>query len=273
MKYLRKIRWVVYILLLFSCLGNGQSISISLKGGFFFPTTSDFSGSLVDAFNLKLGNKVYLFEKVGFLSVESQVMPDISKYGAVGAEIELAINDKIAVSIGTEYYGKRSTSSYFEARTSGDGYVYSRDYQLEISILPVYAGVRYYFIRHDFNAYAGVGMGLYRVVIRGFSRFEELLESGEDLYWDAEGRALIPHMNLGILYNFTPRLGIALDIRYVHGKISKFEVKESENLELIGEPLLLPIGKSASDKFVQKYRGFTALLALRFSFSLLANRN
>ena len=266
MRYLRKIIWIVYILLLFSNFGNGQSLSISLKGGLFIPTTAGFSGPLVDAFNLKLGNKVDLFEKVGFLSVESQDMPDIGDYRTAGAEIELSIHEKIAVTIGMEY-GKRSASSYFETRTIGsDDYVYSRDYKLEISILPVYATVRYYFFRQDFNVYAGVGMGFYTVAIRGSSQFEELTESGEDLYWDAEGSALIPHLNVGVLYEFTRRLGIALDFRYVHGKISEFDVKESDDHELIGEPLLLPIGESASEKFEQKYRGFITLLALRFSF-------
>jgi outer membrane protein W len=265
MRYLRKTKWVVYILFLFSNLGNGQSISIALKGGLFIPTTAEFSGPMVDAFNLKLGNKVDLFEKVGFLSVESEDMSDIANYRTAGAEIELSVHERLAVTIGMEF-GKRSASSFFEARTSGDGYVYSRDYKLEISILPVYATVRYYFFKQDFNGYAGIGMGFYKVAIRGSSRFEELTESGEDLYWDAEGSALIPHLNVGVLYNFTRWLGIALDLRYVFGKIPEFEVKESENHELIGEPLLLPIGESASDKFEQKYRGLITLLALRLSF-------
>ena len=263
---MRKTIWVVGMLLIFSNLGNGRSISISLKGGLFIPTTADFSGPLVDAFNLKLGNKVDLFEKVGFLSVGSQDMPGIGNYRTAGAEIDLAINKNITVTIGMEY-GKRSTSSFFEARTIGsDAYVYSRDYKMEISILPVYASVRYYFFKQDFNLYAGLGMGFYTVTLRGSSKFEELTESGEDLYWDADGRALLPHLNVGVLYKFTRWMGIALDFRYVFGKISDFKVKKSENHEQIGEPLLLPIGESASDKFVQKYRGMITLLALRFSF-------
>jgi len=266
MRYLRKIIWVVFILLLFSNLGNGQSISISLKGGFFIPATSDFSGPLVDAFNLKLGNKVDLFEKVGFLSVESRDMPDIGNYRTAGAEIELSIHENIAIAIGMEY-GKRSASSYFETRTIGsDNYVYSREYTLEISILPVYATIRYYFFRQDFDWYAGIGLGFHTVTIHGSSQFEELTESGEDLYWDAEGSALIPHLNTGVMYKFNRWFGIALDFRYVHGKISEFEVKESENHELIGKPLLLPIGERASDRFEQNFRGFSTLLALRFSF-------
>lgn len=265
MRYLRKTIWIVFMLLIFSNPGSGQTISISLRGGLFIPTTAEFSGPLVDAFNLKLGNKVELFEKVGFLSVGSEDMQNFGNYGTAGAEIELFVDERIAVTIGMEY-GKRSISSYFEARTTGDGYVYSRDYKLEISILPVYATARYYFFRQDFNVYAGIGMGFYKVAIRGSSQFEELTESGEDLYWDAEGGALIPHLNAGILYELTPWLGISLDFRYVHGKIPEFEVKESDNHELIGEPLLLPIGEGASDKFEQNYRGFTTLLALRFSF-------
>ena len=266
MSYLRKILWIVYTLLLFSNLGNGQSVSISFKGGFFIPTTASFSGALVDAFNLKLGNKVDLFEKVGFLSVESEDMPDIGNYRTTGAEIELFFFEKIAVSIGMDY-GKRSTSSSFEARTSGsNGYVYSRDYKLEITILPIYATVRYYFFRQNFNAFAGIGTGFYTAAIRGSSQFEEYTESGEDLYWDAKGCAFIPHLNIGVLYRFTHWLGVAMDFRYVFGRIPEFEVKKSENPEQIGKPLLLPIGESASDKFEQKYRGLIALLALRLSF-------
>ena len=265
MRYLRKIFWVGPILLLVSNFGNGQSISISLKGGLFSPTTSNFSGPLVDAFNLKLGNKAGLFEQVGFLTVESQDMPNIGNFWTAGAEIELFLQKNIAVNIGMEY-GKSSSTSIFEARTASSSYVYSRDYKLELSVLPVYATVRYYFFRQDFDVYAGIGMGFYTVAIRGSSQFEELTESGEDLYWEAKGRALFPHLNVGVLYKFTPWLGISLDLRYVHGKISEFEVKESDSQELIGKPLLLPIGESASNKFEQNYKGFITLLALRFSF-------
>jgi hypothetical protein len=228
--------------------------------------TSDFTGPLVDAFNLKLGNKVFLFEQVGFLSVESQEMPDIGYYRTFGAEAELAVHGKIAVVIGIEY-GKRSTQSSFEARITGNnGYVYSRDYKLEISILPVYATVRYYFFRQDFDVYVGAGMGYCMETIRGTSQFEELTESGEDLYWNAKGSAVIPHLNGGALYKFTRWLSLALDLRYVHGKISEFEVKESDDYELVGQPLLLPLGESASEKFEQTFRGISALLMLRFSF-------
>jgi hypothetical protein len=239
---------------------------LTLKGGFFIPTTSDFSGPLVDAFNLKLRNKVHLFEQVGFLSVDSQEMSDIGNYRTLGAEVELAVQEKISIAVGVEY-GKRSTTSFFEARMTGsDGYVYSRDYKLEISLLPVYVTIRYYFFRKDFDVYVGAGMSYCMETIRGTSQFEELTESGEDLYWNAKGSAFIPHLNGGVLYKFTRWLSLALDLRYVHGKISEFEVKESDDHELIGQPLLLPIGESASKQFEQSLRGISTLIMLRCSF-------
>jgi hypothetical protein len=266
MRHLRRVVLIFFTLLLLSNFGKGQSVSLSLKGGLFVPTTSEFTGPLVDAFNLKLKNKVDLFEQVGFLSVESQEMADIGNYRTVGAELELKVHEKISVAVGLEF-GKRSTSAFFEARSIGsDSYMYSRDYKLEISLLPVYATVRYYFFRQDFNLYTGAGMGFCMETIRGSSQFEEITESGEDLYWKAEGSAFIPHLNVGVVYKFTRWLSLALDLRYAYGKISEFEVKESENRELIGQPLLLPIGESASEKFEQSFRGFNALAMLRLSF-------
>lgn len=266
MRHFRRSIWIVCTLLLVSNLGRGQKVSFTLKGGLFIPTTADFSGPLVDAYNLKLGNKVHLFEQVGFLSVESQEMSDIGNYRTLGAEFEVAVLEKISIAIGMEY-GKRSTTSSFEARITGsDGYVYSRDYKLEISILPVYATVRYYFFRQDFDVYVGAGMIYCVETIRGTSQFEELTESGEDLYWNAKGSAFIPHLNGGVLYKLTKWLGISLDLRYAHGKISEFEVKESDDHEIVGQPLRLPLGESASEKFEQTFRGISASFVLRFSF-------
>ena len=266
MRHGKKLIWIVCMILLVSNLGRGQKVSVSLKGGLFVPTTSDFSGPLVDAFNLKLRNKADLFGKVGFLSVESQEMADIGNYRTMGVEFELAVHEKISAAIGMEY-GKGSTTSSFEARTIGsDSYVYSRDYKLEMSILPVYATVRYYFFRKDFDVYVGAGMGYCSETIRGSSQFEELTESGEDLYWKAKGSAFIPHLNVGALYKFTIWLSLALDLRYAHGKISEFKVKESDDSERVGQPLLLPIGESAAEKFEQSFRGMSALIMLRFSF-------
>ena len=266
MRHGKKLIWIVCMILFVSNLGRGQKVSVSLKGGLFVPVTSDFSGPLVDAFNLKLRNKADLFGKVGFLSVESNEMADIGNYRTMGAEFELAVHEKISVAIGMEY-GKGSTTSSFEARTTGsDSYVYSRDYKLEISILPVYATVRYYFFRKDFDVYTGAGMGYCSETIRGSSQFEELTESGEYLYWKAKGSAFIPHLNVGALYKFTKWLSLALDLRYAHGKISEFLVKESDDSERVGQPLLLPLGEIASEKFEQSFRGMSVLIMLRFSF-------
>lgn len=244
----------------------GKTLSIAFKPGLFYP--NEFLNPLVNSSNQQLQAMVDSFQAVRFLEVNSQQMEKIGKLKTLGGELELYIGKKISAALGVEH-GSGSSSSLFitHSTITGYSYTYSREFHLNVSHSAILGTVRYYFpLNRDIDVFAGAGAGYHTETIKNHSRYEEILEEGEEVYWKARGQSFAPHLNFGITYQFLKKIGISIGLSYVFGKINQFEVKQSQDVDLVGKPLTLIGENGVSEEFSQKLQGFHITVMFRLVF-------
>lgn len=266
MAHKKIILFLLLSLTLFFTGMRGKTLSIAFKPGLFYP--NNFLNPLVDSSNQQLQTMVDAFQAVRFLDANSQQMEKIGKLKTLGGELELYIGKNISVALGVES-GSASSSSLFitHSTISGYSYTYSREFHLHVSHSAILGTVRYYFpLIRDIDVFAGAGAGYHTETIKSYSQYEEILEAGEEVYWKARGHSIAPHLNLGITYQFLKRIGISIGLSYIFGNINQFEVKQSKDVDLVGNPLTLVGENGVPEEFSQKLQGFHITVMLRLVF-------
>ena len=111
----------------------------------------------------------------------------------------------------------------------------------------------------------GVGIYMSKVEIdEGYNCMKngvKILDEEEAM--EAKASSMIPHINAGFDFNMTENISIAIDLRYIFGKIKSFKIKESYDKNKVGNELKFVDEKGMEKNFQWELNGLNFGIFLR----------
>lgn len=255
------------LILLIPVFGEEKKLTISIKGGFYSPSSSTFNNESVPSTNHQLKDIASWLNASG-LSTNYDELDEFKGAGTFGGEFELFVLRRFSFAISTEHW-KRASSASLEASGDVEGYLGAANYNIdfEVSLTPVLGTLRINFPYKKLRAYVGGGAGIY---IGKFKLDEsyKYLKNGSTVESEkksgvAKGYSMIPHINGGFDFNITEIISIGLDFIYPFGKIKSFKIKTGSNINTVGDVLKF-VDENGTEKIFQwELNGFNIGIFIR----------
>ena len=219
--------------LLSPCFGAEKKPTLSLKGGFYSPSSSTFNNEAVPSTNRELKDIASYLMASGF-SPNYDELEKMKGNATFGGEIELFFLRRFSITLGAEYW-KSTSSASLEASGHVEGSLYGANLNIDFkaSLMPITCTLRMRFPYKKLRTYAGGGIGLYMGQVELQEDYNHTKDGDSvrtsEISEEARGSSMIPHVNGGFDLNITETLSLGIDVRYLFGKIKSFEIKESSD--------------------------------------------
>ncbi len=268
-----KFKTFIILTLLFPLLlmAEEKKIALSLKGGFYSPSSSTYNNEVIPPVNNSLTEFNAWLSSTGLKSNLDEL--DEIKGGIVfGGEVEFFVSRQFSFSFGADYWKQTPKASVGASGTvGGDSYDISDKYQINFSLIPIFTTLRVSLPSEMFRAYIGAGIGYYmgKIVLKEEWDLKEngvSVEKGSHEL-ESSGKAIIPHLNGGFDFDITKSISISADLRYPLGKIKSFRIeKDTSDPTNVGENLKYEDVNGEEKDFKWELSGFNFGVNLKFKF-------
>jgi hypothetical protein len=219
---------------------NKISLSFKLKGGYHLMSSFGSGDNYINSVNRSLEDMTSLYNQIGFLNAGYTPIEVMHESPGFGAELELFFHRKFSVALDFNYYNYSSAGNC-RVDLAGEelNYFYHYDYFLDSTLIPITASVRYHLKFYKFQAYIGAGIGYYLESLKSLTTSSDPWEEREELLWKAKGQAILPKISAGLSLPIYKFIHIGCEIGCPIGKISSFEIEESDVPANIGKKVTI----------------------------------
>lgn len=253
---------IVLGILFIPASGKEKKISISFKGGYYSPSSSTFNNESIPPTSRMFTDMISILSSAG-LSADYDELEKMRGRMTFGAEFELYVWRQFSVALGAEYWNDETSASLQGLGDIGTTHItFNYEFRFKAFLFPILGTLRYNFPLGRFRGYVGAGGGYYIGEIK--SRWKT--PTTEEMRISARGSTFIPHLNGGVDFYLTSKLSVAVDVRYVFGKIESFRIKWDSDERREGQMLTFADENGKHQTFQWELSGFNAGLFLRFRF-------
>jgi hypothetical protein len=248
---------------------NQISLSFKLKGGYHLLSSLGSGENYIDSVNRNLEDMASLYNQIGFLNAVYAPIEASQGTPGFGGELEIFFHRKFSVSLDFDYYDYSSSGNCRVVLAEQEtDYSYHYDYFLDSRMIPITASLRYHLTFKKFKAYIGAGIGYYLESLKGLTTSSDPWEEREELKWKAHGQAILPKISAGLTLPVYKFIHIGCEISSSIGKISSFEIKESDVAANIGKKVTILDENGETVNYEHDLLGLNVGLYVMFSFQL-----
>lgn len=224
---------ILFFLVISSALQAGTSVAMTFRGGFYSPSSSTFNTGYAPGISWVFDEINSMFAPYGF-TTDYKRLGQVKGALSYAGEIEIFFGSFASLAVGAEYWYKNVGASLDSSGKIGANlFNINMDYQVDLSLLPITAAVRFYpplpvkWVR----PYVGLGGGYYIGRIKEYWNYDMKVNSisyNTDNYTiKSRGNSIIPNVNVGIELNVMKTLSLAADLRYTFGAIKSFKIESN----------------------------------------------
>ncbi len=269
-KKLKIICLILSFLVIPAALQAGTSVAMTFRGGFYSPSSSTFNTGYAPGISLVFDEIDAMFAPFGF-TTDYKRLDQVKGALSYTGEIEIFFGSYASLAVGAEYWYKNVGASLDSSGNIGANlFDIDMAYQVDLSLLPIMAAVRFYpplpvtWVR----PYIGLGGGYYIGRLKESWNYDMKLNSISyntgNYTIKSKGNAIVPNVDVGIELNITRTLSLAADVRYTFGAIKSFKiVSNSTDPADIGKELMYEDQNGNVVPFKWELNGFSLGISLK----------
>lgn len=262
---------VACLMLATAAFGANSTVTFSLRGGYYVPSSTTFNKHYVPAVNASLKQLSDSLADLG-LSGASRNLSEIAGVLSFGGELEFKAGPQFFLALGAEYFFKNVSNELSLSGTVQQVAVdVSQQGKVGLSSLPVLLTIRVNLPITTVRVYLGGGVGYYfnRAVITEKWLWQENLnkvaEGSRKVV--ATSQNLFPHANLGVDLQVSSRFYLSGDIRVPFGTVKAFKVKsDSLDSSTVGQNLTFINSDGQETDFKWELVGPNISVSLKYRF-------
>jgi hypothetical protein len=264
---------ILSFLVIPAALQAGTSVAMTFRGGFYSPSSSTFNTGYAPGVSWVFDEIDAMYAPFGF-TTDYKRLDQVKGAISYTGEIEIFLGSYVSLAVGAEYWYKNVGASLDSSGNIGaNSFDINMGYQVDLSLTPILAAVRFYPPPPVTWArpYIGLGGGYYIGRIKEYWNYD-MKKNGISYNTDnytliSKGNAILPNVNVGIELNVMRTLSLAADVRYTFGTIKSFKIDSSSaDPADIGKELMYEDQNGNTVPFKWELRGLSLGISLKIKY-------